>query len=63
LGYFLALLNLLYAAKYSKVIAPKNPYNSLTLEWQADSPPIHENFKEVPVVTEWPYAYGKPVES
>ena len=28
-----------------------------TLEWQIDTPPIHENFKEIPVIVERPYMY------
>ena len=39
--------------------APDNPYNSLSLEWQVSTPPPHENFEEIPVVTDWPYGYGK----
>jgi cytochrome c oxidase subunit 1 len=62
IGYTFAFLNLLYAWKYSKVIAPENPWDSLSLEWQTASPPIHENFKEIPTVTEYPYNYGVPVE-
>ena len=61
-GYALAALNLLYAFFFSKVRAPANPYNSLSLEWQTQSPPIHENFEETPVVDDYPYAYGTPVE-
>lgn len=57
-GYSLALLNLFYAMLFSKEKAPANPYNALGLEWQTGSPPIHENFKETPVVTHSPYAYG-----
>jgi cytochrome c oxidase subunit 1 len=60
-GYSFALFNLLYAAFFSKVKAPSNPYNSLGLEWQTASPPHHENFLETPVVHEYPYAYGTPV--
>ena len=44
---------------YSGEKAPDNPYNSLSLEWQTSSPPILENFKEIPVVTDWSYGYGK----
>jgi cytochrome c oxidase subunit I len=61
-GYTFALLNLLWAAIFSKVKAPANPYNSLSLEWQTPSPPTHENFETTPVVTEWTYGYGQPVE-
>ncbi|MCL4246373.1 MAG: cbb3-type cytochrome c oxidase subunit I, partial [Candidatus Dadabacteria bacterium] len=42
--------------------APENPYNSLSLEWQVPSPPPHENFEEIPHVTDWTYGYGKKKE-
>ena len=57
-GYTFALVNLLWTAKFGKVKAPRNPYNSTGLEWQTASPPIHENFETIPVVTEDPYNYG-----
>jgi cytochrome c oxidase subunit I len=60
-GYSLALLNLLICGIWGKVKAPRNPYNSLGLEWMTESPPIHHNFEEIPVVTEEAYAYGEPV--
>ncbi|MEN9845453.1 MAG: hypothetical protein RIS36_600 [Pseudomonadota bacterium] len=59
-GYTFALANLLWTALFGKVKAPRNPYNSHSLEWQTQSPPIHENFAEIPVVTEEPYSYGTP---
>ncbi|MFK8137913.1 MAG: cytochrome c oxidase subunit I [Bdellovibrionales bacterium] len=37
--------------------APNNPWGAKTLEWQIQSPPIHENFKEIPTVTGGPYEY------
>jgi cytochrome c oxidase subunit 1 len=40
--------------------APGNPWRALTLEWQTPSPPPTENFPEIPVITDWPYGYGKP---
>lgn len=57
-GYTFALVNLLVAWIFSKKKAPANPYNACGLEWIAESPPIHENFEEIPVVTTEPYAYG-----
>ena len=39
-------------------IASANPWNALTLEWQASSPPIIENFEEEPVLWSGPYDYG-----
>lgn len=59
-GYIFALGNLAWTAKYGKVKAPRNPYNSKGLEWQTASPPPHENFDSNPVVTEDPYNYGVP---
>jgi cytochrome c oxidase subunit 1 len=61
LGYTLAFTNLLWAWKFSKVKAGPNPWDSLSLEWKCPSPPPHDNFTEIPVVTEWTYGYGKPV--
>lgn len=61
LGYSSALFNLLFAAIFSKRKAPRNPYDSLSLEWQTQSPPITENFEVTPIVTDWTYGYGKPV--
>jgi cytochrome c oxidase subunit 1 len=60
LGYTFAFLNLLFTALFGKVKAPRNPYNSLGLEWQTASPPVHENFTEIPVVTDGSYSYGTP---
>ena len=60
-GYTFAILNLLYEAAFGKVKAPRNPYNSLSLEWQTDSPPLHENFEKTPQVTDWTYGYGVAV--
>lgn len=61
LGYSLALINLGWAWAFSKVKAPANPWDSLSLEWQTPSPPPHENFTTTPVVTGSTYAYGIPV--
>jgi cytochrome c oxidase subunit 1 len=62
-GYFTSLAFLLYTHLFGKVKAPRNPYNSVSLEWQTQSPPVHENFDETPVVTTDPYNYGKHVGS
>ena len=59
-GYMFAIVNLLWTAKFGKVKAPRNPYNSLSLEWQTASPPVHENFEETQVVDQDPYNYGTP---
>jgi cytochrome c oxidase subunit 1 len=40
--------------------APKNPWKANTLEWTADSPPPHGNWKELPTVYRGPYEYSAP---
>ena len=62
-GSFMIAAGFFYAAYYLiKAIccgekASANPWRGLTLEWQTSSPPPHENFHEIPVVTEGPYEY------
>ena len=36
----------------------KNIWGGETLEWQIETPPIHENFHEIPVVKTDPYQYS-----
>jgi cytochrome c oxidase subunit 1 len=43
--------------------APRNPWRAFTLEWQTASPPIIENFEEVPILWAGPYDYGLDAES
>jgi cytochrome c oxidase subunit 1 len=40
--------------------AGKNPWKSNTLEWTAESPPPHGNWKELPTVYRGPYEYSVP---
>ena len=40
--------------------APKNPWKANTLEWTADSPPPHGNWKELPTCYRGPYEYSVP---
>jgi cytochrome c oxidase subunit 1 len=40
--------------------APKNPWNSTTLEWTVPSPPGHGNFAVTPTVYHGPYEYSVP---
>jgi len=56
-GLFLAFGNLMASLRSDGERAPKNPWGGLTLEWQADSPPITENFKRTPTVTHGPYDF------
>ncbi len=47
----------LWKAMRNGPVATANPWSGLTLEWQASSPPPHDNFANTPVVTQWPYEY------
>jgi cytochrome c oxidase subunit 1 len=47
----------LWKAMRNGPLATANPWSALTLEWQASSPPPHDNFANTPVVTQWPYEY------
>jgi cytochrome c oxidase subunit 1 len=58
IGYLLPAVYLLWSLKYGEV-AGNNPWRATGLEWQIQSPPLTENFTEVPMVTEEAYDYGK----
>lgn len=38
--------------------APKNPWGALSMEWEAESPPIEHNFHGQPICKHGPYDYG-----
>jgi cytochrome c oxidase subunit 1 len=56
LGFFYTAWYLLRAI-FNGPKAPANPWQSCTLEWQTPSPPPHDNFTVMPVVSYWPYEY------
>lgn len=55
-GYLLPATYLLWSLKYGK-IAGSNPWRASGLEWQIQSPPLTDNFSEMPQVSE-AYNYG-----
>jgi cytochrome c oxidase subunit I len=57
-GYLLPLLYLLFSLKYG-ALAGDNPWGATGLEWKTTSPPLPENFVEVPIVNEGAYEYSK----
>ncbi|VAW05834.1 Cytochrome c oxidase polypeptide I [hydrothermal vent metagenome] len=57
LSFVLFVVNLLWSAKFGPV-APANPWNARTLEWQVSSPPPEHNFPSPPSVDGGPYDYG-----
>lgn len=54
---FLMFGNFLYALFKGAKVTEKNIWGGETLEWQIATPPVHENFIDIPVVTESPYQY------
>ena len=59
LGLIIMFYNFIKALRSGEPVTAKNIWGSggITLEWQVDTPPTHENFEEIPVVTERPYQY------
>jgi cytochrome c oxidase subunit 1 len=57
-GILLLIVNLI-AALIRGAKAPANPWGGRTLEWTVSSPPLTENFHEIPVVTTGPYDYSE----
>jgi cytochrome c oxidase subunit I len=60
IGYLLPLFYLPWSMRWGKAAGP-NPWRATGLEWQTASPPPTENFDEIPVVIEEPYAYHRLV--
>ena len=58
IGYILPAAYFLWSLKYGK-IAGANPWRATGLEWKVQSPPLTDNFLEVPLVTEEAYDYDK----
>jgi cytochrome c oxidase subunit 1 len=58
IGYLLPGTYFLWSLKYGK-IAGANPWRATGLEWKVQSPPLTDNFLEIPLVTEEAYDYDK----
>jgi cytochrome c oxidase subunit 1 len=56
LGYVLPVIYFLYSLRWGPVAGP-NPWQASGLEWQIQSPPLPENFTDVPEVVHEPYEY------
>jgi cytochrome c oxidase subunit 1 len=59
-GFFWHLFTLI-ASLVGGEKAPANPWGGLTMEWEADSPPIEHNFHHEPIVKHGPYDYDDTV--
>jgi cytochrome c oxidase subunit 1 len=55
LMFFGALLHAIFRGEK----AEDNPWGGVTLEWTIASPPIQENFEEIPTITHGPYHFEK----
>jgi cytochrome c oxidase subunit 1 len=53
----LMVYNLYRSVFKGKVVTEKNVWGGETLDWTTDTPPTHENFTEIPVVSSDPYQY------
>jgi cytochrome c oxidase subunit 1 len=62
IGLLLMVFNLVRSLKRGEKVTEKNVWGGETLEWQIETPPIHENFKVIPVITERPYGYKENEE-
>ncbi len=56
IGYLLPAMYFLWSLKYG-AIAGSNPWQATGLEWQIQSPPLKDNFEEIPVVDFEAYDY------
>jgi cytochrome c oxidase subunit 1 len=56
IGYLLPMLYLTWSLKYG-AIAGDNPWQATGLEWQIQSPPLKENFTEIPIMDHEAYDY------
>ncbi len=56
-GMIIMFTNLIKGLRNGPVVTEKNIWGGETLEWTVDTPPTHENFDEIPLITDGPYEY------
>jgi cytochrome c oxidase subunit 1 len=56
-GILIMVGNLYSALHKGKKITERNIWGGETLEWQIETPPIHENFIDIPTIYTTPYQY------
>jgi cytochrome c oxidase subunit 1 len=57
IGYLLPALYLIWSLRHG-AIAGNNPWQATGLEWQTQSPPLTENFAEIPIMDHEAYDYA-----
>jgi cytochrome c oxidase subunit 1 len=62
-GLLIMFINLLMSLIKGKKIEENNVWGGETLEWKISTPPTVENFEEVPLVVDGPYAYKQNEEA
>jgi len=56
-GLLLMIYNMYRSKIKGQIVTEKNIWGGETLEWQIETPPIHENFHQIPVIKTDPYQY------
>ena len=56
-GLIIMFTNLYIGIKRGKKVTQNNIWGGETLEWKIETPPTHENFEHIPVITDGPYEY------
>jgi cytochrome c oxidase subunit 1 len=62
IGMIIMFTNLIKGLRNGPVVKEKNIWGGETLEWTVDTPPSHENFEQIPIVTTGPYEYKENEE-
>jgi len=52
------VINIIYSWVFVKELAPANPWESRSLEWQLPTPIPADNFDRIPTIVSGPYDYG-----
>jgi cytochrome c oxidase subunit 1 len=56
-GLIIMFANLIKSLRSGPVVKENNIWGGETLEWTIATPPTHENFENIPIITEAPYEY------
>ncbi len=56
-GLIIMFTNLIKSLKSGPEVTAQNIWGGETLEWKVETPPTHENFEEIPIITDGPYEY------
>jgi cytochrome c oxidase subunit 1 len=56
-GMIIMFANLIKGIRKGKVVTERNIWGGETLEWTIETPPTHDNYDELPLITGTPYEY------